>query len=353
MAPRSMKSTVVEPTYHLGMKEVQSDDALAALLSDTHQRAPFDRLAWWQGLERHCGLSPLVVSARSGAGHAILALDRGNAPGHLHSLSNWYTFRFRPIFDAPALLVEIARSLRKRAYRVTLNGVPDEDGSAAALAHAFRDSGWVVRQTVCDTNRVLPVDGREYAAYLASRPGKLRTTLKRKSGKIAVSLLTRFDAAAWDEYEAIYAQSWKPEEGSPAFLRAFAEAEGAAGRLRLAIAYAIDDPDGPAIAAQMWTVEGGTAFIHKLAHREAAKPLSPGSVLTAALMRHVIDTDRVSLVDFGTGDDPYKRDWMEACRPRYRLDMFRPLHVRNWLPLAKLGLRSLAAPALAATAKQG
>jgi CelD/BcsL family acetyltransferase involved in cellulose biosynthesis len=60
-------------------------------------------------------------------------------------------------------------------------------------------------------------------------------------------------------------------------------------------------------------------------------------------MRHVIDGDGVSLVDFGTGDDPYKRDWMEQQRPRYRLDMFRPLAARNWPVLAKIAVRSLAA----------
>jgi hypothetical protein len=185
---------------------------------------------------------------------------------------------------------------------------------------------------------VLATAGRTFDDYLASRPGKLRTTLKRKSGKLITQVHTSFQNDVWNIYETIYQESWKPSEGSPTFLRAFAEAEGAAGRLRLGIAYA----DGQPVAAQMWTVEGGTAYIHKLAYLEAAKPLSPGSVLSAALFRHVIDVDRVELVDFGTGDDPYKRDWMEAVRPRYRLDMLRPLAPQNWLFFAKNGLRRLA-----------
>ncbi len=40
----------------------------------------------------------------------------------------------------------------------------------------------------------------------------------------------------WADYEEIYAESWKPEEGDPALLRRFAEAEGAAGRIRLGVA---------------------------------------------------------------------------------------------------------------------
>ena len=67
-----------------------------------------------------------------------------------------------------------------------------------------------------------------------------------------------------------------------------------------------------------------------------------GSVLSAALFRHVIDLDRVSLVDFGTGDDPYKHDWMEAVRPRYTLDAMRLSAPQPWPTLAKSALRSLA-----------
>lgn len=329
--------------YHSDLKEVQSDEALARLLSDAQQHAPFDRLAWWQGLVEHCGILPVLAVAKSADGVAILPLC-----GHrrqLSALANWYTFRFRPILSGEAPLQALARDLARRTHRVTLHGLPEEDGSMSTLTRAFKAAGWLVRREVCDTNRVLPVMERSFEDYLAGRPGKLRTTLKRKSGKVTTRVFSRFDAEAWKQYEAIYSESWKPEEGSPAFLRTFAEAEGTAGRLRLALAHAADAPEGPAIAAQMWTVEGGTAFIHKLAHREAAKPLSPGSVLTAALMRHVIEIDRVDLVDFGTGDDAYKQDWMETQRPRYRLDMFRPFDARNWASLAGIGLRSLAASA--------
>ncbi|MFT4056999.1 MAG: GNAT family N-acetyltransferase [Novosphingobium sp.] len=329
--------------YHSDLKEVQSDEALARLLSDTEQCAPFDRLAWWQGLAEFCDLAPLLAVARTPEG--IAALPLSGSSGHLSALANWYTFRFRPILNGAAPLDALARDLARRAHRITLHGLPDEDRSASLLAQAFKAAGWLVQREICDTNRILPVAGRGFDEYLAFRPGKLRTTLKRKTGKVTTRVLTHFDAEAWREYEAIYAESWKPEEGSPAFLRAFAVAEGTAGRLRLALAHAVDAPEGPAIAAQMWTVEGGTAFIHKLAHREAAKPLSPGSVLTAALMRHVIEIDQVDLVDFGTGDDPYKQDWMEEQRPRYRLDIFRPLDPRNWTALGRIGLRSLAASA--------
>jgi hypothetical protein len=340
---------VIEVTYHDDLKEVQGDGTLAALLDSPAQAAPFDRLAFWQGLTAHCGIEPLLAVASDGAQRGVLPLAKDG--DGLKALGNWYSFRTRPLAsdgaDAEALWAAIARDLARRTRRVTLSALPDEGGEAQALARAFRRAGWLVEVSACDTNHILDVGTRSFAEYLAARPGPLRTTLKRKAKKVEVTLLRAFDAAAWDDYETIYRQSWKPSEGSPAFLRAFAEAEGAAGRLRFALAHAeIDAEDGQKrrlpVAAQFWTVEGGTAFIHKLAHVEAAKPLSAGTTLSAALFEEVIDRDRVSLVDFGTGDDGYKRDWMERQRVRYRIEALRPWHPANWPKALKILRRRLA-----------
>src|SRR5690606_18233504 len=116
------------------------------------------------------------------------------------------------------------------------------------------------------------------------------------------------------------------------------EAEGKAGRIRLAVAR----HEGEPVAAQFWTAENGIAYIHKLAHLESRKELSAGTTLTAALFEHVIDRDGVALVDFGTGNDGYKADWMERVRPRFRLDCLHPRQSHAWPALAKRFARRLA-----------
>jgi len=300
-------------------------------------RGPFDRPEWWDLIVRHGGARPLFVLA-SGGEEAVL-LPMASAGGRITGLANWYTFRWRPLASSPRLLAGLARGLRQHGWQVTLQQVPDEDGSASRLAEALRSAGWRVRLEPHDVNHVLAVGGRRYAEYLAGRPGRLRTALKRKAGKVACEVLDRFDEPAWRAYEAIYAASWKPEEGAPAMLEEFARAEGAAGRLRLGIARV----DGEAVAAQMWTVEHGTAWIHKLAHREDSRALSPGTVLSAALFERVIDGDGVELIDFGTGDDGYKRDWMEDVRTRWRIDALDPRSPRAWPGLARDLARDLAA----------
>ena len=90
-------------------------------------------------------------------------------------------------------------------------------------------------------------------------------------------------------------------------------------------------------------MENGTAYIHKLAHLESAKPISPGTTLSAALFEHVIDRDNVTLVDFGTGSDSYKADWMEQVRPRFLLDALDPAQPAAWPALAKRAARAILA----------
>ncbi len=301
----------------------------------TAPAGPFDRPEWFALLaERET--SPMVVVASEG--EEVLALPLVRTNGRTEALRNWYSFTWRPVANSdPVLLAAAARDLRSRTHRVTLWPVPDEEGSAARLADAFRIAGWSVLSEPCDHNHVLSIGGRSFSEYWAQRPGQMRTTLKRKAKKVEVEILESFDADAWTAYEAIYNESWKPEEGAPALLRRFAEAEGAAGRIRLGLARA----EGVPVAAQFWTVENGTAYIHKLAHRESAQHLSAGATLTAALFEHVIDRDKVALIDFGTGDDPYKADWMELDRPRYRIDCLDPAQPRAWPALAKRALARL------------
>lgn len=326
--------------YHASLNEAQEDAALSRLLGREMQRAPFDRLDWYALLAREC-LDPahcFLAAARDGDERAVLPV-RQTAPGTLEPLGNWYSFftRARWTDHGAALLEGIARDLSRTHDGIVLSPLPEED--VAPLVAAFRKAGWLAFATPCDTNHILPVDGRSFAEYWAARPGRLRETVRRKGKKGVVDLriATAFSEADWAAYEAIYRLSWKPEEGSPAFLRRFAEAEGAAGNLRLGIAMI----DGKPVAAQFWTVEGGTAFIHKLAHDESAKAHSPGTLLTAALFEHVIDRDRVREVDFGTGDDPYKRDWMESTRTRWQVALYRPLAPRRWPAIAKALVRGL------------
>lgn len=333
--------------YLVNPAEAQAAPAWAAALGRDCQRAPFDRLEWWSALHELClpGEAALLALASDGEARCALALMHRGGSGQLRSLANWYSFCARPVFvgGGEALLPALARDLAAKARRISLEPLNEADATQAAIA--FTAAGWSVRAEQADVNHRVDLAGRSFAEYWTTRPGRLRETVRRKGSKgmVTLRIADRFDHADWADYETVYAQSWKPEEGSPTFLRRFAASEGEAGTLRLGLAHIAGRP----VAAQLWTVEAGTAYIHKLAHVEDAKTHSPGTLLSHALFARAIDRDGVSTIDFGTGDDAYKRDWMEQVRPMLRLDMHRPMDPRSWPHLLRNRLRGPGFPLVA------
>ncbi len=298
------------------------------LLEGEKGNTPFDRLNWfnrvashWQG---HC--TPLIVRAWNEGQHCWLFLARDENAG-LTALANWYSMAFRPIFVggvAPDLLQAIAKRMRASTSvpsLITLAPVPRADGSSDLILAAFRKSGWIAFRHQSSTSWTANVNGMSFDQYWSNRPSQLRNTAKRKAKKseIATEILTRFDESAWSAYESVYGDSWKSAEGSPAFLREMAQYDSDNGQFRLGLARL----EGQVIAAQYWTVSGGVAYIHKLAHREEFRDLSAGTILSEALFRHVIDVDHVDTIDFGTGNDTYKADWMDRSDPLDTIRLFK------------------------------
>jgi hypothetical protein len=294
------------------------------------QPALFDRLEWFRRIWAHCppGIRPLIVRAVSEKAQAWLFLARTES-GALTGLASWYTLAFRPVFTGnPSeavklrLLIAIASRLKARRLgvsRISLRPVPVEDGTAELVARAFGKRGWSAFRAPATVNWIADLTDKDFPTYWAERPGQVRSTVQRKGkkGVVAVEILDRFDDDAWAAYEDIYAQSWKGNEGSPEFLRSMAEAEGEAGALRIGLARI----EGRPVAAQLWTVENGTAIIHKLAYAEDAAEHSPGSLLSAALFERIIG-DGVTAIDYGTGNDRYKADWMDRSRPLEQIDLY-------------------------------
>jgi hypothetical protein len=58
-------------------------------------------------------------------------------------------------------------------------------------------------------------------------------------------------------------------------------------------------------------------------------------VLTAKLMQHVIDVDRVKVVDYLSGDDDYKKMWMSHRREFWGITGFNPRSFRGLAQIAR------------------
>jgi len=319
-----------------GVEWFESLDAVAAATAGALDRGAqpllFDRLAWFRLIEAHCPPPGKLLAARAGETWLFFAADSRTARAY----GAWYSLRVGLIGTGDGA-DEIAVSARKRLAVIEVSPVEDPE----PLAGALRRAGWIVRTSAATASWRADTAGKSFADYWAARPSRLRSTATRKgrTAGLSIEIHRRFDPAAWAAYEEVYRASWKPEEGSFAFLRALAEQEGAAGTLRLGIAR----KDAAPVAAQLWTVENGTAWIHKLAYREDAKSLSPGTILGEAMFRSAIDEDRVATIDYGTGDEPYKADWMDRRETLWRIEAFNPSTIAGLLGAARAAAGRLAA----------
>ena len=196
-----------------------------------------------------------------------------------------------------------------------------EDPFFEAARDSLRAAGCLVQPYFRFGNWYLQVRGRTFAQYLEGMPGRMRSTLTRKSKKLRARPDVTIEviqeparvAEAVDAYEAIYTKSWKQDEPHKDFIREIALRFAEQGWLRLGLVRLAGQP----AAAQIWFVRQGTASIFKLAYDPAFTEHSVGSVLTMKLMEHALDVDRVTVVDYLCGDDDYKRDWMSDRRERW------------------------------------
>ena len=132
-------------------------------------------------------------------------------------------------------MTSLAEGLRGRGIaRIELAPVVEP----APLRDSLRRAGWLAFARPKTGNWRIATEGMTFETYWAGRPAQLRNTAKRraKAAGLEIEIYDRFDPQAWADYEAVYRQSWKPEEGSFPFLRALAEQEGAARALRLGVA---------------------------------------------------------------------------------------------------------------------
>ena len=179
-----------------------------------------------------------------------------------------------------------------------------------------------------------------FGAYWPARPSALRNSVERgrrrldKAGTWRIDIHSQTSDAlegAIAAYEAVYAKSWKTPEPCPAFMPGLIRLAANLGWLRLGVLWLNDEP----LAAQLWLVCEGKANIYKLAYVQGFEKLSAGSVLTTALMQHTMDVDGVSEVDYLSGDDAYKADWMALRRERIGLVAFDKFRPSGWLVLAR------------------
>ena len=266
--------------------------------------------------------------------------ERAGAPRTLFSLSNYYSMVFQPMVAEGAVSGDVLGALLKEVCAETprydllrFQPLDRESPLFGQFQEALRGSGLVVQPYFHFGNWYEDIDALSSQDYLARRPTVLRNTLRRKGGKLERRGGARFELIiggaalerAMADYEQVYAASWKKSEPHPGFIRDLVSGAAGAGALRMGFLHL----DGQAAAAQIWIVWRRRATIYKMAHDARFDSLSLGTLLTWRMMERMIDEERVAQVDFGPGDDPFKRAWMSRRRERWGLVAFDPRTLRG------------------------
>jgi hypothetical protein len=230
---------------------------------------------------------------------------------------------------ARTLGIGAARHVRGGLY---LDALDLNDRGTAALLEGFRHSGLQSATYQHFVNRFESIE--EFPTYWSQRPSRLRATVRRKLAQVsrAGSVIFLCSANAEENeravqlYEQVYRASWKASEPHPGFIRKLVEALSEAGFVRMGLMLQGDFP----VAAQIWLVRDRKATIFKLAYIQTASSSSPGTLLTHWMLSRLISDEQIKEVDFGRGDDPYKRDWCAQVRPRFGLVAGNSQSISGW-----------------------
>ena len=322
----------------------QLPESANILFAQGEQESLFFSRIWLENLTAHAlteNQSILLACAVENESFLAILPMMICAEGSLSTLSNNFTSLYSLLIsnnNKDAILACLANGLSQMPTQpILFEPIDTNDGNIIRLRQLMESCGFQSHSYFRFYNWVHPLKGQSFDQYMAERPPNLRNTIRRKQRKlereygydIRLYKNTGIDQSlinkALADYNAIYKTSWKTKEFFPDFTPALVKSLSKLGWLRLAILYINEQP----IAAQIWLVVHGKANIYRLVFNEKWKSYSPGSILTQYLMRYVIDTDKVIEIDFLTGNERYKQDWMTVRRERLGIRFAKPPKQKN------------------------
>lgn len=314
---------------------------------DVFLRDNFFNLPEWYGLISQCCIDAVngtILIADEQAQIAI-ACCHARRNRYLRSCTNLYTPEFNLLGNcSDPLAVEafsrdLASSFKPLDY-VKLEGLDPQAPQFQALLQGLRDAGFFAKPFFGWITRFEGMAGIAFEQYFSTRPSVLRNTYRRKQAKLRgadPTLYTSYEGSEDVEsfistYEGVRERSWKMPEPLPEFVPTLVRLAARMGALRFGV---LEINKTPA-AAQFWIVWGSKATIFKLVHAEVFSAFSPGTLLTMHMIQRVLEVDRPVEIDFGRGDDTYKRMWLSSSRERWGIEAANPGTWRGLAMCARL-----------------
>lgn len=210
---------------------------------------------------------------------------------------------------------------------IDLNPIYEEDKNLYILKDILDESNYNNIEQFCYANWYLNGINFTGDEYLSQRSKNVRQELRRRKtrleelGKLEFRVIKNNDKIDKyiDYYYEVYAKSWKKREGTgPTFHRDLAKLAIEKGWLRLGFLFLNDTP----IASQFRIVFKEVCFFLKTAYDAQYRKYGPGIILLSEMIKYIIDVDNVTEIDFGPGNEPYKKSWAARKREMKRLLVF-------------------------------
>lgn len=214
--------------------------------------------------------------------------------------------------DVDTLIGKIVEALVRDARSIstiTLDCIRRDSPTFALLSKHLRANGFIVEEYFHFGNWYDVFMNTDFENYRQS----LKSGIRRLMNRVSHSKKTHFRLVETAEeldsaiarYEALSLLRWSTPEPYEQFIRGLVYKAFEEKFLR----FGLLEVKGEVVAAQIWLISNKNATIFKVAHDPAIKN-SIGSTLTLCLVKHVLEIDGVTEIDFGRGDDDYKKSWL-------------------------------------------
>jgi hypothetical protein len=359
-ADRSVRVGTAPLSVYIYNKFEELPESYGAIFEEAGQKSVFLTLPWFRHFAQtaldtgdevriygicgaHCASAPtgLFVARKVGRKSRVISLRK------LVALANYYSPFFAPhlastgVSDAEKLET-LGDAIAQESPRWDAIEIKPLDVNApyfSGFVQAFKAHGFVVQTFFHAGNWYEPINGRSFREYFEGLRSPVRNIAKSKNKKIERSGRVRCEILEGTEglergiaaYNQVYAASWKVQEPYPEFVPKLIRTCAEEGTLRLGLAYV----DGEPAAAQIWIVHAGIASIYKIAYDQKFRDLSVGTYLMTRMMELAIDVEKVAEIDYLTGDDRYKMDWMSQRRERWGILALNPCTFRGALAIAR------------------
>ena len=316
-------------TFKLGETPLQIREFFDA------QARPESSWGWFETLAQTTLLAdqePLIAALTDNAGTVVSAIPLiATGQYALSGLTSPYTTLFQPPLGRVEDAVMLGRSVAKNVRgTIRLDCLDRSDASIAAFIAGLAAGGLLVcsYQHYANWFEVIP----DFSNYWQTRNGGFKNAA-RKSQRLEKEGRLKFKCYEGDVdwqratnlYERVYERSWKAAEPHAHFAGTLLRKLGPNGLARLGLVTIDDEP----AAAQIWLVHAPRATIFKVAHDARFDRYSVGTALTHWLLKKFCEEEHVREVDFGRGDDAYKKQWLSGRRMRQGIVGANPSSLRG------------------------